>query len=135
MSQTVRPIVTPLLALAAGPAAWATQLIAGYGASSLACFPHDAPAAAAPGPGEHAALIVLNLACLALALSGTVLAYQGWRRAGPERPAEHNDEMPARLGRARFLGACGIVSGMIFSLAILFDTPAILTLPTCWSGL
>ncbi|HEY5410792.1 MAG TPA: hypothetical protein VIJ94_08690 [Caulobacteraceae bacterium] len=135
MSQAARPILTPLLALAAGPAAWAAQLIAGYGASSLACFPHDAPAPTPPGPGEHVGLAALNLVCLAVAVAGLATAFMVWRSARPDRFAEHNDQAPASAGREQFLGACGMLSGAIFCVAILFDTAAIFGAPACWSGL
>lgn len=127
-----RSIVAPLAALFAGPAAWAAQLIVGYGASSLACYPHDAPAARPPGPGEHGFLIALNLVCLAVAVGGLVVAAVHWRRAGGPEPARHNDVMPAGLGRARFLAACGMLSGLGFAIAILFDTAPILGVPACW---
>jgi hypothetical protein len=133
MSQVFRSIVAPLAALAAGPAAWVVQLVAGYAVSSLSCFPHDAPAASAPGPGEHAVLMTLNLACVLMALLGLAAAYLSWRGAGPGKVAGHADIMPARLGRARFLGACGILSGAIFCVAILFDTANVLGAPACWS--
>jgi len=132
VSRAAPSIVWPLAALAAGPAAWIVQLVVGYGASSLACYPHDAPAARPPGPGEHAVLIAINLACLALALAGLAIAFLHWRGAKPPQPAEHNDVMPAGIGRARFLAACGMLSGLGFALAILFDTAPILGAPACW---
>lgn len=119
------PIRARLLiaALAAGPAAWALQLIAGYGLSSLACFPHDRPITQSPPPGwsgEPALLMAINIACLLLALAGASLSYAGWRGA-------------AGQGRSRFLAVCGVMSGLGFALAILFDTASILGVPACWS--
>ena len=135
MTKAARPITMPLLALCAGPAAWVAQLVGGFAVSSLACFPHDAPALSPPGAGEHLGLAVLNLACLALALAGLAMAFVAWRRAGPKGGARETDAMPAALGRERFLGACGMLGGVIFSIAILFDTAALLGTPACWSGL
>ncbi len=135
MNPAARPILASFLVLAAGPAAWAAQLIAGYGLSSLGCFPHDAPATTPPGADEHAVLAIVNLVCLAVALTGLAIAFVEWWRARPVRSGEHDDEMPAASGRARFLGACGVLSGAIFSIAILFDSAAILGAPACWNGL
>ena len=126
-------IVAPLAALAAGPAAWAAQLIGGYAASSLACYPYDAPVLRPPGPGEQAALIVLNLACLGIAVAGLATSALHWRRAKAPQPGASNDTLPAGLGRARFVAACGMLSGLGFVLAILFDTAPILGTPACWS--
>lgn len=110
-------------ALAAGPAAWALQLIAGYGLSSLACFPHDKPYLSSPPPGwsgEAGLLIAINIACLLLALGGAGLAFAGWRRAAGQE-------------RSRFIALCGVMAGLGFALAILFDTAPILGVPACWS--
>jgi hypothetical protein len=115
-----------LAALAAGPAAWALQLIAGYGVSSLACFPHDAPIQIAPPPGwsaEPGLLLAINLACLLLALIGFAICLRDWRTPlGGESQS-----------RTRFLAMCGMFAGLGFALAILFDTAIILGTPTCWN--
>jgi hypothetical protein len=121
-----------LAALAAGPAAWALQLIAGYGLSSLACFPHDSPHQTTPPPGwggETTLLLAINLACLLLALAGGALCLRDWRKArdGAHQGAE------IREGRTRFLALCGGLAGLGFALAILFDTATILGTPTCWN--
>jgi hypothetical protein len=112
-----------IAALAAGPTAWALQLIAGYGLSSLTCFPHDRPITQSPPPGwsgEPVLLLAINIACLLLALAGAGLSYAGWRGSVGQ-------------GRSRFLAACGVMSGLGFALAILFDTAPILGVPACWS--
>jgi len=119
------PIGASLLiaALAAGPSAWALQLIVGYGLSSLACFPHDRPITQSPPPGwsgEPAVLLAINIAFLLLALGGAGVSTIGLRRA-------------AGRTRNRFLATCGMMSGLGFALAILFDIAPILGVPACWS--
>ncbi len=126
-------LILLLSALAAGPAAWAVQLVAGYGLSSLACFPHDAPAVQSPPPGwgaEHAILLSLNIVCLLVALAGLAVSFAYWRARSPEK-AEHAPDIAA--ARTRFLAACGLLAGLGFAIAILFDTAAILGVPSCWS--
>ncbi len=129
-------VVASLASLAAGPAAWVAQLVAGYGLSSLACFPHDAPLRQTPPQGwnaEPVVLIAINLACLAIALAGLLASSIHWRRARPETPGESSDLPPVSQGRTRFLAACGMLSGLGFAIAILFDIPPILGVPACWS--
>lgn len=129
-------VVVLLAALASGPSAWVIQLLAGYGVASLACFPHDAPAMRAPPPGwsgEPALLLALNLACLVLCLGGTVVAFRHWRRTQGEKPGDAHVAMDVGEGRTRFLAACGVMTGLIFAAAILFDTAPILGTPSCWS--
>ncbi|MBV9510018.1 MAG: hypothetical protein JO303_07030 [Caulobacteraceae bacterium] len=122
--------IAALLALAAGPAAWSIQLVVGYGLSSHACFPRDRPLPLLPPQGgwsgETAVLLAINLACLLLAAGGAVVSHRYWKGARAEGDAGR------KSGRCSFLGACGLIAGLGFGLAILFDTPVILATPACW---
>ena len=118
-------MVVLLSALMAGPAAWAAQLILGYGLASAACFPDNAPQQSAPPPGwtfEPGLLLAINLICLAGAVVGVIAAGATWRGLAGEGEA-----------RSRFLAACAVLSGVGFAVAILFDTVPILGVPSCWS--
>lgn len=130
-SPTARRVAGPTLllaALAAGPGAWAIQLVVDYGLASHACFPGAVPLRQSPPggwTGEAAVLLALNLACLALAAAGAAVSLRALRRAGP-RPEG------AEPRRTRFLAYCGLLSGVGFSLAVLFDTVVVLAVPGCW---
>lgn len=114
-------------ALAAGPCAWIAQLAVDYGVSSYTCSPGDTPRVDLPGASEHGLLLAINLACLALALTGFAISLSGWRklRAGAAAVVE---------GRRGFLAKCGLLASAIFAVAILFDTPSALALRLCWSA-
>jgi hypothetical protein len=123
-------------ALAAGPAAWIVQLVAGYGLSSLACFPHDAPFEQSPPPGwggEPAILLIVNGVCLLVALGGCLVSLDHWRRTRSEKAGGAHHTLEIGEGRTRFLAACGALLGAAFALAIVFDTVMIIGTPTCWS--
>ena len=125
-----------LAALAAGPAGWALQLVLGYGLSSYACFPRDAPFLRSPPPGwsgEAGLLLGINLACLLLVLAGLVVCALIWRRDPGESLADAGRGPGGGAGRTRFLAACGVFSGLGFAVAVLFDTASILGTPACWS--
>ena len=129
-------IVASLASLIAGPAAWIVQLVLGYGLSSLACFPHDAALRQSPLQGwstEPLILGVINGVCLAIAIGGGVMALIHWRRTHGERGGGAAQAMEIGEGRPRFLAICGMMSSFGFAAAILFDTPAILAVPACWS--
>jgi len=128
-------VVASLASLIAGPAAWIVQLVVGYGVSSLACFPHDAPFRQSPPPGwtaEPVMLGAINGVCFAIAILSGVMALLHWRRTRGERGGASR-ALEVGEGRMRFLAACGVLSGFGFALAILFDIPAILAVPACWS--
>jgi hypothetical protein len=115
-------LVAQLFGIAAGPSAWIAQLALNYGVSSYVCYSGDTPRRDQPPGGEHGLLLAINLACLALALVSLGVAFTAWRR------------LPIGDGRARFLVVCGLLSGAMFSVAILFDTPSALALRLCWSA-
>ena len=120
-----------LFGVAAGPAAWIAQLCVNYGLSSYACFPGDAPRATPPPAAEHAVLLLISLACLALALAGLWVSFAGLRRSRADGPP---DGMAATvLSRSRFLAMCGVLSATAFAIAIGFNIPSTLALKLCWS--
>jgi hypothetical protein len=119
-----------LFGVAAGPAGWIAQLVVNYGVSSYLCFPGDAPRAAAPPAGEHAVLLAVSLACLALALLGLWVSLTGLKR-GPATIAK--GALATAPGRSRFLAMCGVLSASAFAIGIAFDIPSTLALRLCWS--
>ena len=125
-----------LTGLAAGPTGWALQLIANYGLSSLACFPHDTPSQTTPPPGwdhEFDLLLTINLVCLAIALAGFLISWAHWRRTRGEKVGGAGRLVDVGEGRTRFLSACGMLAGAGFIIAILFDTAVVIGAPACWS--
>jgi hypothetical protein len=124
-----------LLVLAAGPAAWIVQLIVDFGLASDLCRRNGIPRAASPAYAwapESLFLVGVNLACLAVAVTGGFAALAAWRgtRAATSRaltkPVEADEEP------RRFLAACGVMTAALFVVAILFDTLWPLFVPSCW---
>ena len=125
-----------LFGLAAGPAAWIGQMLLGYGLSSYACYPKDEPRTASPPPGwngEQLWLLVINLACLTLALAGLLVALAHWRRVAQEKAGGAHHMLNLGEGRARFMALSGMLTSGLFAATILFNTVNILGVPACWS--
>jgi len=124
-------------ALAAGPAAWIVQLIAGYAIASVACTAQRA-AGGASGfafAGEPAWLIALNLAALVVVVAGGVYCRIAWNRTANEKAGGPEAALTIGSGRTRFLAVWGMMSSVGFSLAVLFDTIEPLLVPGCWTGM
>lgn len=125
-----------LLALWLGPAAWIGQLMLTYSVASHACFPFDIPVSHAPAQDwlrERLALGAVNLVCLLIALAGVAVAYRGWRLTRWEKAGAPRVLLDVGEGRSRFLAECGVLSGLVFSAAILFHLAAIAAVRPCWS--
>lgn len=122
-------------AFAAAPAAWITQLVVCYGVASHACFPETEPWLITPPPGwggESVWLAALNLTCLAVAIGGGVVSWRIWRRALDERGGDAEAALEIAQGRTRFVSKCGMLTGTIFGIAILFGTLQPFLLASCW---
>ena len=129
-------ILSLLFGLAAGPTAWISQLVLGYGLSSYACYPKDAPHLQSPPPGwggEHIVLLGINLACLALAGVGLLVSLRNWRRTRNEARGGAHHMLEVGEGRTRFLSLCGMLGCVLFAAAILFNTVPIMGVPACWN--
>lgn len=124
-----------LVCLAAGPAAWSTQLILGYGLSSYACFPDGEPFLRSPPPGwsgEQAWLLLLNLVCLALTCAALAFDLRAWRRTRDEKRGGAGWLLEVGEGRSRFLALAGMLACGVFAAAIVFNTINLLAVPACW---
>ena len=122
-------------ALLIGPAGWAAQLVLEYVVASRAC--HVAPISFAAPPslsGDLALLLGVNLICLALTITGAVLAVRAWSAAGGAACGVHALRPEGGMGRYCLVASCGIVVATGFAFAILFNTAELLSSPLCWNG-
>lgn len=100
-------------------AAWGLQLQIGY--------------ALGPGMCNHGATIwfyVVTGVCLALAILGGVLSYGAYLGVGKGSPDGTGGD---RMSRERFLGAVGVASSVLFSLAIVWQFLPRLFFDPCWA--
>ncbi len=77
--------------------------------------------------------MVLTLICLLIAMGGASASLQHWRRTRNEKPGDLPYALERGEGRTRFLSACGVLMGLGFTIAILFDVAPIVATPACWS--
>jgi hypothetical protein len=121
------------LAILAGPAAWALQLLVNYGLASLACFPAREPHMALP-PGWHGlpvGLLAGTLVAMSIAIIAGLLGYRSWVRTNAEAGGGHRHLIEVGEGRTRFLASWGLWIGALFSVALVFDAVGILLVTSC----
>jgi hypothetical protein len=117
-----------VLGLAGGPLAWLVQLCASYGRAAAPCF--DGPER---GLGSQASpgIIILYVACLALALAGAVVSLLVYRRTRREAEGSTRELFEHGRGRTRFLALWGMLLGAGFGAVILLNGIALIGVPAC----
>ena len=114
--------------LLAAPAAWSLQLLLIYGFASHFCGPEPVPGS--PSDWLFWLLPAVNLAALVLAALAIWLSFSHLQRTRSEQADQAGGMMDAGEGRTPFLSIWGIWIGVVFLLAIAFNT-----LSVFWTGL
>ncbi len=117
-------------ALLGAPAAWSLQHLALYALASLACSGAFHGASGAAQDWLSWVLPLINLGALLAAGLATALAVRILRRTGGEAAEHSGGIMDAGEGRTRFLAIWGIWLGVVFVIAIAFNTISVF-----WAGL
>ena len=99
-----RYITREWVAVMAPPLAWALGLVAKYALVPFVC-----------GSGDTIWMHVVSVITLVIAAGGAVMGWRLYEGAGGEWPDDR--EMP--LARSRFMAAIALMSGGLFSLAII----------------
>lgn len=111
-----RTIAALWFAVLAGPVAWMLGLNTGYSLVRVAC-----------AKDTNLSLHLVSLATLLLALAGGWMAMREWRRAGRQWPGEEGGP----LHRGRFMAALGVMTSVLFSMAIIAQWVASLFFNPC----
>ncbi|WP_297296033.1 hypothetical protein [uncultured Methylovirgula sp.] len=119
------------LGLFAGPVVWGLQLVINFALASHACFPDGAPLAAPAWHSAWGVILLLNLFAAVVALAGAALSYQHWQATRMEHHGDASHAIEAGEGRTRFLALWGVMTGLGFLAAILFNTIALFMVPQC----
>jgi hypothetical protein len=124
-----------LFAVAGAGAAWLVQLIVDYGLAAHRCYPHDTPLTAAQAGGglTDPLLAIFNLIAIGLAAAAGLMSYRLWQQTREEHPGSAGHLVEAGEGRTRFLAMWGLLAGIGFLVAIVFDTVAVFTVPRCFA--
>lgn len=117
--------------LGAAPFAWNMQLLFGAALSGHACYPRRTLLAVPMWPGVWWWLLAIDVAGIALAVAGGLVAWRSWRLASNESSGSVHHLLDAGEGRTRFLAMFGILASCIFTLGLVFATAAMFLVPLC----
>jgi hypothetical protein len=112
--------------------AWSLQLIIGYAVLAHACFPRGDPLDFAGQYGARAGAAIVTVITLAIAILSLALAWRlvtvtiGRRMSFAEATAVSGEN-----GVPRYLAVAGVLVGIVFTLALVFNGLAIILEPTC----
>jgi hypothetical protein len=111
------------------PVVWATNLLAGYAVQSSICSTGTNPEVAGIGLAKLIP-IVLCVVAAAIAAAAVVVAYRSWRDTGT---GEENPEatVPPDVGRSWFMSYGGLLTSILFLLAIVLTGLVELTVTPC----
>jgi hypothetical protein len=122
---------TLFFGLGGAPLAWSLQLLAISSIAGVACIAGDRPKLSPPETAwANPALIAVNLAAVVAAAIAIAVSYRNLRRTDRELSDGSGGVMEAGEGRSRFLSVWSIWTGVLFLLAIAFNT-----LSVFWVGL
>jgi hypothetical protein len=117
--------------LAAAPAAWNAQLLFSTGLSGHACYPRDEPLALPIWGNLWWTLLWIGVASLSLAIVGGLVSWRNWRLTFDEAPGSAHHLLSVGEGRTRFIAMMGIITSLVFGLAVIFATACVFTIPLC----
>lgn len=119
--------------LLAGPVAWGLQLIVNYALAAYRCYPGDVPRTSIlPGwSWSSPTILAINIAAALIALLGAAISLRHWRAVRGEHHGSVGHTAETGEGRTRFLALWGMMTGLGFFAAIMFDTVALSMAPQC----
>ena len=118
--------------LFAAPIGWALHLLANTSIAGQNCV----GAAVGNSVRGHSAsalsaIYLIDLIAILLAAAAGYVAYELWTRTKEEKAGDVHRLVHAGEGRTRFLALCGLLTSILFGLAILADAIGVLVGPPC----
>jgi hypothetical protein len=130
-------LATLFFGLLAGPIAWAARLLFNYGIATHSCFPGSTPMIGAARQWVRITFISIDAAAIVIAGSAALVSYRAWNRkrrtvsGDIEAPEQAWELIQIGEGRTRFLAIWGMMTGVGFALALVFDLMSPWVVPLC----
>jgi hypothetical protein len=125
------PYVALAFGLFAPPIGWVLRLLVNYSIAGQYCA-GAAFTAAAPGSDDTLSMIFfVDLIAVVLAIAGGYIAFELWERTRQETEGGAHHLVQSGKGRTRFLAMCGMLTSILFGLAVIFDVIGVMVGPPC----
>jgi hypothetical protein len=127
--------IRTLIGLFGAPVIWVIQMWLSESLAAYACYPHQAPLSTPLWNSLLLILALISIMCLTGGLLSGFIAWITWRRVERERKFPGNDKniLDVSEGRRRFLSMLGLMSSLIFIVAIIFTGCAVIFVSPCSS--
>jgi hypothetical protein len=123
------PLLVLGAALFAAPTIWGLRLVLNYALASYFCFPGSVRYDAIPG-WTWPTLLGVDVLAIAVAVIAAVVSWRNWQRTR-EEAAAGGPLIEIGEGRTRFLSLWGLMVGIGFAVAGVFDLLALWIVPVC----
>jgi len=118
--------------LFAAPLAWAAHLLLNYSIAGHSCVGAAIPDFRVGSTRvEFTSILLIDLCAIALAIAAGYVAYCLWERTKEEKGGDMHHLVHAGEGRTRFLAMCGMLTSLLFGLAVLIDALGAMVGPPC----
>ena len=75
--------------------------------------------------------MAISILCLVVGVAAPLLALRSWRRTRDEQPGSAHHLLSSGNGRTRFLAVCGLLSSVLFLIALVAASATLFLLPLC----
>lgn len=117
--------------LLTAPLVWVVQLLVNSSLAAYACYPQDVPLAAPLWAWLREYLTVVDVVAVLLCAASACVAWSMWRKTRHERPGGGEHVMESGDGRTRFFAMTGILSSLLFLVAVLLQVSNTFLVPAC----
>jgi len=125
------PCAALAFGLLAAPIGWALHLLVNYSIAGNYCAGTALTAATTGSDDTISAIFLVDLMAVVLAIAGAYIAFELWERTRQETEGSAHHLVQSGEGRTRFLAMCGVLTSILFGLAVIFDVIGVMAGPPC----
>jgi len=120
-----------LFGIAAAPLAWDAQILFSSALSGFICYPHASPLAVPLWGGSRSLMLAVSVIGIVIAIAAGLISWRSWRQTRAERPGSFHHLLEIGEGRTRFMATVGMLTSVLFLIALVFGVTVICLVPAC----